>query len=58
VVDGVAWDYDPARERLSPLVSARRWFRDFPWELKATLVDRPGAVRDDPADRGSAADPT
>lgn len=32
VIDGVAWDYDPESEQPSPLVSTRRYFRDFPWE--------------------------
>lgn len=32
VIDGVAWDYDPENHQVSPLVSTRRYFRDFPWD--------------------------
>ncbi|MDY7091692.1 MAG: hypothetical protein SX243_01835 [Acidobacteriota bacterium] len=32
LLDRVSWDYDPEAERLSPLVSTERYFRDFPWE--------------------------
>jgi hypothetical protein len=35
VIDGVNWDYDPENEQVSPLVSTRRYFRDFPWEAAA-----------------------
>lgn len=55
VIDGVAWDYDPEDDRLSPLVSARRYFRDFPWQPEAVMVDRPEAVTVDPPAGGGAA---
>jgi hypothetical protein len=32
VLDRVRWDYDPARQVLSPLVVTARWFENFPWE--------------------------
>lgn len=32
IVDGVVWDYDPENDQPSPLVSTRRYFRDFPWD--------------------------
>lgn len=32
LLDGVRWDFDPARQSLSPLVATARWFEDFPWE--------------------------
>lgn len=54
VVDGVAWDYDPEQERLSPLVSTRRWFRDFPWEPDGGPEE---AVGDDPVEERPAAAP-
>jgi hypothetical protein len=31
-IDGVRWDYDPASQVLSPLVSTARWFEGFPWD--------------------------
>lgn len=31
-MDGVRWDYDPARQILSPLVATARWFEGFPWD--------------------------
>ncbi len=31
VLDGVAWDFDPEDEYVSPLVATERYFRDFPW---------------------------
>lgn len=31
LLDGVRWDYDPKRADRSPLVSATRYFADFPW---------------------------
>lgn len=35
VIDGVDWDYDPENDQVSPLLSTRRYFRDFPWEADA-----------------------
>ena len=32
VIDSVLWDYDPDAEEISPLISAERYFRDFPWD--------------------------
>ena len=31
-IDGVRWEYDPAQQMLSPLVSTSRWFEGFPWD--------------------------
>ncbi len=31
VLDGVAWDFDPEGDSVSPLVTTERYFRDFPW---------------------------
>ena len=31
-LDGVRWDFDPAQQILSPLVTTARWFEDFPWD--------------------------
>ncbi len=31
VLDGVAWDFDPEDDFVSPLVTTERYFRDFPW---------------------------
>lgn len=44
VVDRVAWDYDPEDHRLSPLVSTRRYFRDFPWEPEEVMSPEPAAT--------------
>ena len=38
-LDAVRWDYDPEDDRLSPLVSTERYFRDFPWEPEDVFVD-------------------
>jgi hypothetical protein len=32
LLDGVRWDFDPARQSLSPLAATSLWFEDFPWE--------------------------
>ena len=31
-LDGVRWDFDPARQIVSPLAATARWFDDFPWD--------------------------
>lgn len=31
-LDGVRWDFDAARQVLSPLAATARWFEDFPWD--------------------------
>lgn len=38
VIDGVVWDYDPEKDP-SPLVSTRRYFRDFPWDPDSPSAD-------------------
>jgi hypothetical protein len=44
VVDRVAWDYDPEDHALSPLVSTRRYFRDFPWEPEEVMDPEPAGA--------------
>lgn len=58
VFDGVAWDYDPEDHYLSPLVSARRYFRDFPWQPEAVMVDQPEAVTVDRPEAVTVDQPT
>lgn len=42
LLDGVRWDFDPAQQRLSPLVATSRWFEDFPWEGEEDGAAPPG----------------
>lgn len=44
LLDGVRWDYDPSRHDLdtSPLVTAERYFAEFPWEPDATASEDDG----------------
>ena len=54
ILDAVSWDYDPESRQLSPLVSAERYFRDFPWEPAEALRPRGSedgdSESDEPAD--------